>query len=437
MERLPHARCSRRSRTRTARCASGPPASWWPSASGSAATTTLRERLDTWGADFAVWAVGRYGDELTAVITHDHRALGRRGGGAQDRAARRSRPAVHPDQRHHRRRTRGCAHPRGLAGAVRSSADGRRADPRRVDPARSVPQAGQPDRLRLRRQGADDPGAVTVNGEVETRRGRQLVGATWSPSVACRPASLPADRDSGQAPVGLGVGLGLPDPSADVEQVHHEDQGLAGCDHAAGAAVAVRRGAGGMTSRRRPPTFMPWTPWSQPEMTWPTPRRKSSGAPRLYDASNSSPGRVGHADVVHRDGAAGGGLLAVTLGELGDLEVTGRRAVGEVDLGLVCSSWLPPCHGCPPATRWLTPVPWSTGSGSPRSTSAPPTRVRWRASTPRCSGMEIKVDEPDVGGHRRGGQRPARLRARPALPAARLAEPSPGSRRPRCTSRCG
>ena len=30
----------------------------------------LRGRLDTWGADFAVWAVGRYGDELTAVITH-------------------------------------------------------------------------------------------------------------------------------------------------------------------------------------------------------------------------------------------------------------------------------------------------------------------------------------------------------------------------------
>ena len=30
----------------------------------------LRARLDAWGADFAVWAVGRYGDELTAVITH-------------------------------------------------------------------------------------------------------------------------------------------------------------------------------------------------------------------------------------------------------------------------------------------------------------------------------------------------------------------------------
>jgi uncharacterized membrane-anchored protein YjiN (DUF445 family) len=29
----------------------------------------LRRRLDTWGSDFAVWAVGRYGDELTTVIT--------------------------------------------------------------------------------------------------------------------------------------------------------------------------------------------------------------------------------------------------------------------------------------------------------------------------------------------------------------------------------
>ena len=44
-----------------------------------------------------------------------------------------------------------------------------------------------------------------------------------------------------------------------------------------------------MTSWRRPPTFMPCTPWSQPLMTWPTPSRNRSGSPRLYDASNSSP----------------------------------------------------------------------------------------------------------------------------------------------------
>jgi len=29
----------------------------------------IREKLDTWAADFAVWAIGRYGNELTAVIT--------------------------------------------------------------------------------------------------------------------------------------------------------------------------------------------------------------------------------------------------------------------------------------------------------------------------------------------------------------------------------
>lgn len=29
----------------------------------------LREKLDTWAADFVVWAIGRYGNELTAVIT--------------------------------------------------------------------------------------------------------------------------------------------------------------------------------------------------------------------------------------------------------------------------------------------------------------------------------------------------------------------------------
>jgi uncharacterized membrane-anchored protein YjiN (DUF445 family) len=30
----------------------------------------LRRRLDGWGADFAVWAIDRYGDEVTAIITH-------------------------------------------------------------------------------------------------------------------------------------------------------------------------------------------------------------------------------------------------------------------------------------------------------------------------------------------------------------------------------
>jgi hypothetical protein len=44
-----------------------------------------------------------------------------------------------------------------------------------------------------------------------------------------------------------------------------------------------------MTSWRRPPTFMPATPWSQPAITWPRPSVKLNGSPRFHEASNSSP----------------------------------------------------------------------------------------------------------------------------------------------------
>ena len=121
VERLPQG-AARGARGRDGSAARrGRRASWSPSASGSAATTRCARGWTRWGADFAVWAVGRYGDELTAVITAHDRALGRRGGGPQDRAARRPRPAVHPDQRHHRRRPRRRGHPRGLAGCSRRS----------------------------------------------------------------------------------------------------------------------------------------------------------------------------------------------------------------------------------------------------------------------------------------------------------------------------
>ena len=66
----------------------------------------LRRRLDGTAADVAVFAVSRYGAEVTAVITHTIQ----RWDGKE--AARRielhvgPRPAVHPDQRHHRRRPR-------------------------------------------------------------------------------------------------------------------------------------------------------------------------------------------------------------------------------------------------------------------------------------------------------------------------------------------
>ena len=50
-----------------------------------------------------------------------------------------------------------------------------------------------------------------------------------------------------------------------VDEVDHEDQGLAGGDR---RPARGRRSPGGRdTSWRRPPTFMPTTPWSQPAMT--------------------------------------------------------------------------------------------------------------------------------------------------------------------------
>ena len=45
-----------------------------------------------------------------------------------------------------------------------------------------------------------------------------------------------------------------------------------------------------MTSRRRPPTFIPAMPWSQPGMTWPPPSGNVNGSlPRSHEESNCSP----------------------------------------------------------------------------------------------------------------------------------------------------
>ena len=104
---------------------------------------------------------------------HHHRALGRPRGGAADRAPRGAGPAVHPDQRHDRGRP------------------GRRADPHRGGAAVSAAPFDVPIRdgsirlgqflklANLVESGADakplvQAGRVRVNGEVETRRGRQL-----------------------------------------------------------------------------------------------------------------------------------------------------------------------------------------------------------------------------------------------------------------------
>ena len=51
--------------------------------------------------------------------------------------------------------------------------------------------------------------------------------------------------------------------SVDADEVDDEDERLVGTDDAAGAALAVAS-IGGIVIRRRPPTFIPATPSSQP-----------------------------------------------------------------------------------------------------------------------------------------------------------------------------
>ena len=109
-----------------------------------------------------------------------HRALGRQGGLATHRAARRARPAVHPHQRHDRRRpgrradphvSRCCSRDRR-----RRRRPGRGADPRGDHPAGAVPQARRPGRPGLRREGAAWPRARCWS----TARSRPAGAVSWS-----------------------------------------------------------------------------------------------------------------------------------------------------------------------------------------------------------------------------------------------------------------
>ena len=68
----------------------------------------LRAKIDQWIVDAAIAVIERYQDEVGELIATDGEALGSDCNVPAHRAGDRSRPAVHPDQRHARRRT--CRH---------------------------------------------------------------------------------------------------------------------------------------------------------------------------------------------------------------------------------------------------------------------------------------------------------------------------------------
>ena len=120
----------------------------------------------------------------------------------------------------------------------------------------------------------------------------------------------------------------------DAEQVHHEDQRLAGLDDAAGAAVAVaevRRDdeLAAAADLHAGDTLVP----AGDDLADAETERQRLAA--VVGGVELLTGRVGDPDVVHDDSAAGRGLHPRPRAEVGDLQVGRRGRVGEVDLGLV------------------------------------------------------------------------------------------------------
>ena len=120
--------------------------------------------------------------------------------------------------------------------------------------------------------------------DIERRQRRPVVRNDWITSAAANAAAARAaqvhavaraQRTARSSHQGTAIRIrASTDPDAhlrsgDPEEVDHEDQGLARGDHAALAPWLPYARCGGITRRRRPPTFIPVTPASQPAMTCP------------------------------------------------------------------------------------------------------------------------------------------------------------------------
>ena len=222
----------------------------------------------------------------------------------------------------------------------------RRPDPRRVDPARPVPQARQPGRDRRRGQAADRGrrGAGQRRGRDPPRppAGAWATSSPWPASPPGSPTSPPPttcpgesadppERSDGSA---RQLRTGQLTPSRSTTKIRVSP----GLIDAAGAAVAVpevRRdhelaAAADLHALHALVPAGDDLADAEPEL-----QRRAAVVRRVELLA----GRVGDADVVHRDGRAGGGLGAVALGDLGDDEV-GRAARGRGSRSRACP-WPP------------------------------------------------------------------------------------------------
>ena len=228
----------------------------------------------------SVFAVERYGAELTAVITHTIE----RWDGSE--AARRIELHVGRDLQFIRINGTIVG---GLVGvlihAVTVVCDGRSSErdwcvirARRVDPARPVPQAGRPGRHRRRREGPDRQGLVRVNGDVETRRGRQLVSGDVVECAGRR--AVVSMRSTG--------GLTSRGP-------REVASGSAAAAAAAGRALTVADRTGSRGSRRPccSPPFRRRTRWCRGPGRGRSPAAMPANIARIWSRSCLEPGDLG------------------------------------------------------------------------------------------------------------------------------------------------
>ena len=106
--------------------------------------------------------------------------------------------------------------------------------------------------------------------------------------------------------------------------------------------------ADGIVSLRRPPTLMPWTPASQPGITWPLPSLKRERLAAIPGGVELLAGPERDARVMHRDVVAARRLLTVADDDVLDPELERDVAFRLVDLGAL------QCHGeslCPGLRR--------------------------------------------------------------------------------------
>src|SRR5688500_14438452 len=177
---------------------------------------------------------------------------------------------------------------------------------------------------------------------------------------------------------------GVAERSAKVEQVDDEDQGLPRRDRSTSAAVAVAEV--GRDDQLAAPADLHALHAAVPagdDVARTEPERERLAA--VPGGVELLTGRERDADVVHDCGVARRGLLAGAIGDVGDLELTGRLAVREVDFRLLVSAHQAASFAGPCMARMSMATATLSFLGSPPCCAGRRSSTRLPTGTPASS----------------------------------------------------